>query len=79
MTMVKSPMPGACAAAFTVGFPKPRSASHVVSVHALLVGSVIVTKYAYNEVGQLATVCGTFLDVAVKALGTPSMISTLSC
>ena len=31
MTMVKSPMPGACAAAFTVGLPKPRSASHVAA------------------------------------------------
>ena len=37
MTMVKSPIPGACAAAFTVGFPKPRSASHVAaSMRSLL-------------------------------------------
>ena len=34
---VKSPMPGACAPAFTVGFPKPRSASHVAaSMRSLL-------------------------------------------
>jgi hypothetical protein len=34
---VKSPMPGACAAAFTVGLPKPRSASHVAaSMRSLL-------------------------------------------
>ena len=38
---------------------KPRS-----SVHALFVGSILVTKHAENEVSQLATVCGTFLDVA---------------
>ena len=29
--MVKSPMPGACDPEFTVGFPKPRSASHVAA------------------------------------------------
>jgi hypothetical protein len=37
---------------------KPRS-----SVHALFVGSILVTKHTENEVSQLATVCGTFLDV----------------
>ena len=31
MTMVKSPIPGVCAAAFTVGFPKTRSANHVTA------------------------------------------------
>jgi hypothetical protein len=31
IVMVKSPKPGACAAVFTVGFPKPRSASHVAA------------------------------------------------
>ena len=31
IVMVKSPMPGACAPEFTVGFPKPRSASHVAA------------------------------------------------
>mgnify|MGYP003959551393 CR=1 FL=1 len=37
IVMVKSPMPGACAAAFTVGLPKPRSASHVAaSMRSLL-------------------------------------------
>ena len=31
MTMVKSPIPGACDPAFTVGFPKPLSANHVAA------------------------------------------------
>gem|GEM_PF-4729118 len=31
MMKVKSPMPGACDPAFTVGFPKPRSASQVAA------------------------------------------------
>ena len=31
MMKVKSPMPGACAPEFTVGFPKPLSASHVAA------------------------------------------------
>ena len=31
IVMVKSPKPGACAAAFTVGLPKPRPASHVAA------------------------------------------------
>ena len=52
---------------------KPRS-----SVHALFVGSILVTKHAENEVGQLAAVCGTFLDVVVEAHGTTSGVTALS-
>ena len=73
-------MPGACAAAFTVGLTeatvcKPRS-----SVHAFLGAcTVLITKHAENEVGQLAAVCGTFLDVAVEADGTTAGVAALSC
>ena len=54
IVMVKSPMPGACDPEFTVGFPKPLSASHVAaSRRSLLVAFTSRNTFRTKSVSSL--------------------------
>ena len=76
--MVKSPKPGACDPEFTVGFPKPLSASQVAAsnrqVHVL---AVIASEDAENEIHKVVTVGGYVVDVVAEAFWTPAGIPAL--